>query len=192
MFLDTKDALFQQSILKIDNDEFYTVTFTEKKPLGVVFERSGDWAIIKSSVNQQESGILVGSVLSAIDHHSVVLDSYQDTIDRVRGWRPPLSLSFRTAPSKGGFLLKESKSRSNPQKKVWKKRYFLLGEGKLLYKDTGDSGARVKGECPLMGSVVSMIKEGEAGKKNCFKIMSGMMYLTLQCSSEKQVRTNVL
>jgi hypothetical protein len=36
---DTQDPLFQQSILKIDYDEFYTVNFTEKKPLGVVFER---------------------------------------------------------------------------------------------------------------------------------------------------------
>jgi hypothetical protein len=35
-----------------------------------------------------------------------------------------------------GYLLKESKSRSNPQKKVWKKRYFVLMEGKLLYKDS--------------------------------------------------------
>ena len=153
----------------------------------MVFERSGEWAIIKSSVNPLESGIAVGSALSAIDDKSVVLNSYLSTIDRLKGWRPPLSLSFRRAPSKGGYLLKESKSRSNPTKKVWKKRYFVLGEGKLLYKDSSESGARVKGECPLMGSVVSMIKEGEAGKRNCFKLMSGMMYLTLQCSSERQV-----
>jgi hypothetical protein len=48
-------------------------------------------------------------------------------------------------------------------------------------------GGRVKGECPLMGSVVSLIREGEAGKKNCFRLMSGMMYLTLQCANEKQM-----
>ena len=71
---------------------------------------------------------------------------------------------------------------------VWKKRYFMLGEGKLQYKDSVDFEARVKGECPLMGSVVSLIKEGEAGgKKNCFRLMSGMMYLTLQCANEKQM-----
>ena len=138
-------------------------------------------------MNPVESGIAAGSALSAIDDKSVVLNSYLSTIDRLKGWRPPLSLSFRRAPSKGGYLLKESKSRSNPTKKVWKKRYFVLGEGKLLYKDSSEAGARVKGECPLMGSVVSMIKEGEAGKRNCFKLMSGMMYLTLQCSSERQV-----
>jgi PH domain len=185
--LDTKDELFQQSILKIDNDEFYTVHFTEKRPLGVVFERSGEWAIIKSSANQAESGLLVGSVLSKVDNHSVILEGYQDTIDRLKGWQPPLALSFRRAPGKCGYLLKESKSRSNPQKMVWKKRYFVLGEGKIMYMDNSEAGARVKGECPLMGSVVSLVKEGEAGKQNCFRLMSGMMYLTLRCSNEYQM-----
>ena len=56
----------------------------------------------------------------------------------------------------------------------------MLGEGKLQYKDSVDMEARVKGECPLMGSVVSLIKEGEAGgKKNCFRLMSGMISLTV-------------
>jgi PH domain len=187
IYADTKDELFQQSILKIDNDEFYTVHFTEKKPLGVVFERSGEWAIIKSSTNQAESGLLVGSVLSTIDKHSVILEGYQDTIDRLKGWSPPLVLGFRKAPRKIGFLLKESKSRSNPQKMVWKKRYFVLGEGKILYKDSDEVGAKIKGECPLMGSVVSLVNEDEAGKRNCFRLMSGMMYLTLQSGSEYEM-----
>ena len=187
-FLDTTDPLFQQSMICIDDDVFYTVHFTEKRPLGVVFERSGDWAIIKSSSNADETGILVGSVLSKIDNDSYILDNYQNTIDRLKGWTPPLSLTFRKAPGKNGFLLKESRSRSNPQKKVWKKRYFMLGEGRLQYKDSPEPEARVKGECPLMGSVVSLIREGEAGgKHNCFRFMSGMMYLTLQCANEKQM-----
>ena len=186
-YADTRDELFQQSILKIDNDEFYTVHFTEKKPLGVVFERSGEWAIIKSSTNQAESGLLVGSVLSTIDKHSVILEGYQDTIDRLKGWTPPLVLGFRKAPRKIGYLLKESKSRSNPQKMVWKKRYFVLGEGRILYKDSDENGAKIKGECPLMGSVVSLVNEDEAGKRNCFRLMSGMMYLTLQSSSEYEM-----
>ena len=60
----------------------------------------------------------------------------------------------------------------------------MLGEGKLQYKDSVDMEARVKGECPLMGSVVSLIKEGEAGgKKNCFRLMSGLIYLTLSFPS---------
>ena len=104
--------------MRIDDDEFYTVTFEGKQPLGVVFERSGDWAIIKSSTNTHETGILVGSVLSKINARSYILDNYQNAIDRLKGWEPPLSLTFRKAPSKNGFLLKESRSRSNPQKKV--------------------------------------------------------------------------
>ncbi len=187
-FLDTTDPLFQQAMMRIDDDVCYTVQFNEKRPLGVVFERSGDWAIIKSSSNADETGILVGSVLSKIDQDSYILDNYQNAIDRLKKWNPPLSLTFRRAPAKNGFLLKESRSRSNPQKKVWKKRYFMLGEGRLHYKDSPEADARVKGECPLMGSVVSLIKEGEAGgKRNCFRLMSGMMYLTLQCANEKQM-----
>ena len=149
-----------------------------------MFERSGEWAIIKTSTNQAESGLRVGSVLSSVNKHSVILESYQDTIDRLKGWTPPLVLSFRRAPRKAGYLLKESKSRSNPQKMVWKKRYFIMQEGRIFYKDSEDENARIKGECPLMGSVVSLLKEGETGKRSCFRLMSGMMYLTLQSSNE--------
>lgn len=152
--------------------------------MGVVFERSGEWAIIKTSTNQAESGLRVGSVLSSVNRYSVILESYQDTIDRLKGWTPPLVLGFRRAPRKAGYLLKESKSRSNPQKMVWKKRYFTMQEGRIFYKDSEDADARIKGECPLMGSVVSLIKESETGKRNCFRLMSGMMYLTLQSSNE--------
>lgn len=54
--LDSKDILFQQSILKIDDDIFYNVTFQEKQSLKVIFERSGEWALIKKSANEDESG----------------------------------------------------------------------------------------------------------------------------------------
>ena len=131
-------------MLRIDDDVFYTVTFAVKQPLGVVFERSGDWAVIKTSTETDATGILLGSVLSKIGDESIVLDTYQSAIDRLKGWQPPLSLTFRKAPTKHGYLLKESRSRSNPQKKVWKKRYFVLGEGRLVYKDAPEPEARVK------------------------------------------------
>jgi PH domain len=186
-YLDTSDPLFQHAILKIDDDYFYDVTFHEKRSLGVVFERTGEWAVIKSSNEAHVSGIQVGSVLTKINGRSIILEKYQDTIEVLKGWQPPLTLTFRKAPTKSGFLLKESKSRSNPAKKVWKKRYFVLGEGRIVYKDAPDINGRIKGDCPLMGSVVSLVHESEAGKSNCFRIMSGMMYLTLQCANQKQV-----
>jgi hypothetical protein len=186
-YLDTNDPLFQHAMLKIDDDVFYKVAFNEKKPLGVVFERTAEWAVIKTSANQANSGIRVGSVLSSVNGQSVILDSYQNTIDRLKDWKPPLVLEFRLAPQKSGYLLKESKSRSNPSKRVWKKRYFVLGEGKLCYYDSSEPDSHLKGETPLMGSVVSLVSEEEVGRPFCFRVMSGMTYLTLQSATERQV-----
>jgi hypothetical protein len=189
-YLDTNDPLFQHAMLRIDDDVFYKVTFSEKKPLGVIFERTAEWAVIKTSNNQAQSGIKVGSVLSAINGNSVILESYQSTIERLKDWKPPLTLEFRMAPQKVGYLLKESKSRSNPTKRVWKKRYFQLGEGKLCYYDSAEIDAHLKGETPLMGSVVSLVTQEEAGRQFCFRVMSGMTYLTLQSATERQVTLN--
>jgi len=73
--LDTMDVLFQQAMLRIDDDVFYTVTFAVKQSLGVVFEWSGDWAVIKTSSNVEATGILLGSVLSEINNDSVNLSA---------------------------------------------------------------------------------------------------------------------
>jgi PH domain len=188
--LDTNDPLFQAAMLLIDDDEFYDVTFTEKKPLGVVFERAGEWAIVKSST-VPENGIVVGSVLSSVNMNSVVLGGYQYTIELLKNWQPPLRLGFRLAPEKAGFLLKESKSRKDPTKRVWKKRYFCLGHGKLCYKDTQAETEPFKGEIPLMGSAVSLVPAQQAGKFFCFRFMSGVIGLTLQSATERQVKFHV-
>lgn len=185
--LDTSDELFQQALLKIDNDDFYEVRFKVKAPLGVVFERSGEWAIIKASNRQASTGIQVGSVLWAINGKSVVLDSYHDTIEKLKDWQPELRLGFRRVPPKQGFLMKQSKSKQNPEKRIWKKRYFILGEGKLAYKDKMDDEG-VKNELPLMGSAVSLVTSEEVGREACFRLMSGVAALVVQCASRKQVR----
>jgi hypothetical protein len=43
--LDLWDPLCREALKR--EDEFYEVTFRDKKPLGVVLERSGDWALVK-------------------------------------------------------------------------------------------------------------------------------------------------
>lgn len=53
---DEEDPLLRAAMQKAQNDHFYTVTFKEKKPLGVVLERSGEWAIVKLS-NLEETGV---------------------------------------------------------------------------------------------------------------------------------------
>ena len=55
---------------------------------------------------------------------------------------PPLTLTFRQAPEKSGYLTKMvSVSKENPK---WKPRFFILSEGKLTYKkeDSPDSHIR--------------------------------------------------
>jgi hypothetical protein len=184
---DISDPLFQHALLKIDDDVIYEAHFATKQPLGVIFERSGDWAITKTSTKQEVTNITVGSVLSSINGESVVTSDYFTTVNKLRGWNPPLTLTFRSVPRKEEYLLKDSRSKSNVSKRVWKKRFFILAEGKLAYKDKHtDPMARV--ELPLMGSGVALVDPKKIGGKNhVFKVLSGVVSILIQCSSARQM-----
>lgn len=97
--LDMGDILCREA-LKIE-DDFYQVTFKEKKPLGIVLERANHWGLIKLSQNK-DSSIQVGSALSFINDVSVVLEDYKTTTDTLAGWQPPLTLGFRRTPLMAG------------------------------------------------------------------------------------------
>ena len=45
--LDPSDPLLREAMQK--DDSYYDVVFREKKPLGIVLERSADWAMVKVS-----------------------------------------------------------------------------------------------------------------------------------------------
>jgi len=97
----------------------------------MVLEKVGEWAIVKIS-NYAESGVKTGSVLSAINGEAVVSASYDEIVEQLREWEPPLLLTFRQAPEKSGYLSKMMNvSKVNAK---WKQRFFILGEGKLAYK----------------------------------------------------------
>lgn len=183
--LDISDPLLQSAMLRIDDDEFITITVAEKKPLGITFERAGEWALVK--VAKEEAGVPAGAALSMINTHSTVLATYASTIEQLKSWLPPLSLKFRLPPQKVGFLLKESRSRRDPTKTVWKKRYFLLGNGRLGYKESSDADAPLKGEYLLMGSAVSLVTPQEIGRFFCFKLISGMTALVVQSATDRQM-----
>ena len=51
-------------------EDFYEVVFEEKKPLGLVLERSSEWAIVKLA-NTDETGVTVGSVLYTVNGQTV-------------------------------------------------------------------------------------------------------------------------
>ena len=184
-FLDASDVLLQSAMMKIDDDEFLVVVIEEKRSLGITFERAGEWAIVKAA--KLDSGIPVGAVLSSVNEQQCILSSYASTIDQLKAWVPPLTLRFRQPPSKYGYLLKESKSRRDPTKKVWKKRFFVLGGGRLCYKDQADADAAIKGEFPLMGSAVSLVSPEEIGRLFCFRLISGVSVLLVQSATERQM-----
>jgi hypothetical protein len=172
------DPLLTAALAKMDEDIFYDVSFLEDKPLGVVLERSGEWAIVKLS-NSRDTGVSVGSALTSINGESCVLKSYAQTIERLKNWRPPLHLGFRRAPRKTGYLVKLSRQRRGNTQKNWQRRYFSLGDGRLMYKET-ETATEVKGDVPLMGSAVSLVPSSETGKFFCFRLVSGVTSLTIQ------------
>ncbi len=89
------------------HDSFYEKLFEVKQSLGVTLAQHGEWAVVKVS-NEAESGISIGSVLSGVNGRSVITSSYKDAVELLRGWQPPLTLTFRRAPSKSGVLSKLS------------------------------------------------------------------------------------
>ena len=79
------------------------VSFTKKKPLGLVLERSSEWAVVKLS-NEDETRVTTGSVLYFINDEPVTLLPYPDTIARLTKWKPPLVLGLRRSPFKQGSV----------------------------------------------------------------------------------------
>jgi hypothetical protein len=173
------DPLLASAIAKMEEDVFYDVSFHEDKPLGVVLERSGEWAIVKLS-NVRETGVSIGSALTSINGESCVLKSYGQTIEKLKNWKPPLHLGFRRAPHKSGYLVKLSRQRRGNSQKNWKERFFILDEGRLIYKESDSPDAPVKGDVPLMGSAVSLMSSAETGKFFCFRVVSGVTSLVMQ------------
>eukprot|EP00602_Paraphysomonas_sp_CaronLab_P002567 CAMPEP_0185019052 /NCGR_PEP_ID=MMETSP1103-20130426/1667_1 /TAXON_ID=36769 /ORGANISM="Paraphysomonas bandaiensis, Strain Caron Lab Isolate" /LENGTH=968 /DNA_ID=CAMNT_0027549131 /DNA_START=36 /DNA_END=2942 /DNA_ORIENTATION=- len=173
------DPLLQAALAKLEEDVFYDVCFHEDKPLGVVLERSAEWALVKLS-NFRETGVSIGSALTSINGESCILKSYAQTIEQLKNWKPPLHLGFRRAPKKSGYLVKLSRQRRGNTQKNWKERFFVLEEGRLVYKENDSPDAAVKGEVPLMGSAVSLMSSAETGKFFCFRVVSGVTSLIMQ------------
>mmetsp|Transcript_14187 Transcript_14187/g.26565 ORF Transcript_14187/g.26565 Transcript_14187/m.26565 type:complete len:1074 (+) Transcript_14187:43-3264(+) len=175
---ENNDPLLQAAMIKLEEDVFYDVSFVEDKPLGVVLERSGEWAVVKLS-NSRDTGVTIGSALTTINGESCVLKTYSQTIDLLKNWKPPLTLGFRRPPSKSGYMVKLSRQRRGNNQRNWQKRHFCLSEGRLVYKEHENSPV-IKGDVPLMGSAVSLVSSTETGKFFCFRLVSGVTSLVMQ------------
>lgn len=117
--------------------------------------------------------------------NSIALNTYAQTIERLKNWTPPLKLTFRSAPTKKGYLMKQSVHKKNRAvaKVVWKKRYFTLGEGTLIFSDSDSPTAKIMGEIPLMGGSVNLVPFDVAGRNCCFKVLSGVSALVVQADT---------
>lgn len=177
------DILHLDALALIPKDVFYQVSFKENKAIGIVLERAGEWAMTKIA-DFKETGIRPGSALTFVNKDTVIFDEYDNTISRFKDWKPPLKLVFRQAPSKFGYLTKKS---STPGGK-WRKYYYLLMDGKLAYKSSDDEKEKKIGEYSLVGGYVSFVSEREAGKKFCFKFISGSKCLVLHATSQQHMR----
>jgi hypothetical protein len=106
---------------------------------------------------------------------------YEDVIDRLRHWSPPLKLAFRRPPEKQGYLLKLSSLHKNS----WRRKYFILKEGKLLIQESPTSS--VQDHCSLVGCGVSLVHYEKYGGYNCFQIVYGYDKIILQAENEQEM-----
>lgn len=184
---DPNDSLFFHAQLKIPLDNFYEATFTEAKPLGVVLVKAGEWAFAKVA-NFKETGVKVGSALYSINNEPVWNLKYAEVVDRLKGWYPPLALGFRQAPEKSGFLLKKSTTKKNQVQ--WKKKFFVMEEGKLYFQNGEGASYGKRGEIALFGAAISLVKSEDldAGHFYCFRVLSGLVTYTLEARDLEDMR----
>lgn len=170
--------------------ERYQVHFEEKKPLGIVLERSREWALVKLS-NADASEVTEGSALSSINGRSVMLDDYSSSIKRLTGWKPPLTLEFIKGPECEGTLAKLSRGRRGTVKN-WTQRYFVVKHGKLTYykilgQGTQELKLELKGCVQLMGSAISLVPYEEEKQYFCFRLISGVATLIMQAETVEEM-----
>lgn len=169
--------------------DLYDVHFDTKRPLGIVLERSAEWAIVKSS-KKHLADTTPGSALAAVNGASCLLDPYASVISRLTGWVPPLTLTFARPPVLSGWLAKRARGRSGRSGKGnWKQRFFELKEGKLAYFDRDVSeasphvrNAATKGALLLMGCAVALAPKGPETDDLpfCLRLVSGVGVLVMQ------------
>ncbi|KAH8066883.1 hypothetical protein JL721_8076 [Aureococcus anophagefferens] len=189
--LETYDVHFAtKQKLKLCGNQIFNPT----SMLNIVLERAAEWAVVKhvrapAAGGSPSAAVTEGSALVAVDGDSTMIAPYQDTIKRLTGWQPPLTLTFARAPVLSGWLHKQARGRSartggaSGAKNNWKERYFVLKESKLSYYTSKDDEESLKDRIHLMGSVVSLVPNQESGRHFTFRVVSGCAVLVMQATT---------
>jgi len=172
----------------------YDVTFRDEQKLNVVLERANEWAIVKSVKKESSTTIEEGSVLVKINGEATTLQTYDDTIRSLAGWRPPLTLTFAKAPAKAGWLSKQARGRRSGRRhrSNWKRRWFELKHGRLAYF-ANSTEKEPKDTIYLLGCAVSLVSRrdqqllGASTKEFCFRLSFGVGELVMQASSLEEM-----
>ena len=188
LILDTTDVLYRAALSKIPLDVFYEVQYLEQKPLGLVMQKVEEWALAMDfkGYDAKVTGVLPGSALTSVNDELVMFDDYFTTISRLKDWKPPLKLTFRKAPEKHGYLNKRSAgTRGGPAS--WKRRFFVLGEGKLSIFANETMNTETRVDLPLQHASVSLVHSSEYDKFFCFRFQVDMINMVLQASTLEEM-----
>lgn len=188
VILDTNDVLYRAACALIPLDVFYEVQYNEAKPLGLVMQKVEEWALAMDfkGYDAKATGVVPGSALTSVNDELVIFDDYFATIARLKDWKPPLKLTFRKAPEKHGYLMKRSAGNRNGGA-TWKKRFFVLGEGKLSIFANEGMSVDTKVDLPLQNATVSLVHSSEYDKFFCFRMQVDMINLVLQAGSLEEM-----
>jgi myosin heavy subunit len=171
----------------------YNVEYNERRPLGMKLKpKTKFWAVVTAS--KRDSGITVGSVLAKVDDKKVEEVGYHSIVSLLKNWAPPMVLSFRSAPTGGGFL-----QELTPTSKKWKMRYFSVEAGALQMYSTEESGnhssdpakaynvAILKSFLDLEGAVLRVLPRSEIGRDFCFQLVGGTGKTVMQARDEEDM-----
>jgi hypothetical protein len=132
-------------VLESSKSMEFEVTYETRRSLGISLERANEWGVCKIGPPEVD----IGSVLIRVNKTSVLLKSYSDAMDTLRQSSWPLTMRFRKAVCKEGYLYKRSRGMKHSARN-WKKRYFILENGILNYYTKPPSqGGEIKGQYAL-------------------------------------------
>jgi hypothetical protein len=183
---DDKDPMLQGARELCKTDTFKAVVFKEKK-LGLVLERSLNWAVIRASA--AGAGASVGTVqippssaVHQINDRPIASYAFEDTMKIIVEATRPLLLVFRQPPTASGYLWKASRGRGANKQANWKQRYFIIEGGVLEYREDETSAAL--GVISLLGATLVYEPPSEQeGRLFCFSISAGVNRIVCQAEN---------